>query len=94
MEEFKRFGLYERVFQCFPIMTGIKSTAVQGDRRKYAEVVAIRAYESLDVMTSNWAYLPRELLQALSSRIVNEVEDVSRVVYDITTKPPATMEWE
>jgi GMP synthase (glutamine-hydrolysing) len=94
VEEFKRFGLYERVFQCFPIMTGIKSTAVQGDRRKYAEVVAIRAYESLDVMTSNWAYLPRELLQALSSRIVNEVEDVSRVVYDITTKPPATMEWE
>lgn len=94
IEEFKRFGWYERVFQCFPVMTGVKSTAVKGDSRKYAEVVVLRAYESTDIMTSSWPYLPRELLQSISSRIVNEVPDVSRVVYDITTKPPATMEWE
>ena len=94
IEEFKRFGWYGRVFQCFPVMTGVKSTAVKGDSRKYAEVVVLRAYESTDIMTSSWPYLPRELLQSISSRIVNEVQDVSRVVYDITTKPPATMEWE
>ena len=94
IEEFKRFGWYEKVFQCFPIMTGVNSTAVKGDRRKYAEVVAIRAYESKDIMTSSWPYLPQKLMQSISSRIVNEVPDVSRVVYDITTKPPATMEWE
>lgn len=94
IREFKRFGWYEKVFQCFPVMTGIKSTAVKGDSRKYAEVVALRAYESKDVMSSNWPYLPQELLQSISSCIVNEVYGVSRVVYDITTKPPATMEWE
>jgi GMP synthase (glutamine-hydrolysing) len=94
VEEFKRFSWYEKVFQCFPVMTGVNSTAVKGDSRRYAEVVAVRAYESKDVMTSSWAYLPKELLQSISSRIVNEVPDVSRVVYDITTKPPATMEWE
>jgi len=94
IEEFKRFGWHERVFQCFPVMTGIKSTAVKGDSRKYAEAVVLRAYESTDIMTPSWPYLPRELLQSISSRIVNEVPDVSRVAYDITTKPPATMEWE
>lgn len=94
VEEFKKHGWYEKVFQCFPVMTGVKSTAVKGDSRNYAEVVAIRAYESKDIMTSSWPYLPQKLLQSISSRIVNEVPDVSRVVYDITTKPPATMEWE
>jgi GMP synthase (glutamine-hydrolysing) len=94
IDEFKRHGWYEKVFQCFPVLTGVKSTAVKGDSRRYAEVVAIRAYESKDIMTSSWPYLPKELLQSISSRIVNEVPDVSRVVYDITTKPPATMEWE
>jgi GMP synthase (glutamine-hydrolysing) len=94
IEEFNRYGWYEKVFQCFPVLTGVKSTAVKGDSRRYAEVVAIRAYESKDIMTSSWPYLPKELLQSISSRIVNEVPDVSRVVYDITTKPPATMEWE
>jgi GMP synthase (glutamine-hydrolysing) len=94
IEEFRRFGWYDKVFQCFPVMTGVNSTAVKGDGRKYAEVVALRAYESVDIMSSTWPYLPKELLQSISSRIVNEVDDVSRVVYDITTKPPATMEWE
>lgn len=94
LEEIKKAGFYEKVFQCFAVMTGAYSTAVKGDARVFAEVVGIRAYESVDVMTSHWAYLPYEVLQTISSRIVNEVPHVSRVVYDITTKPPATMEWE
>ena len=94
LEEIKKAGLYDKLFQCFALMTGAYSTAVKGDGRVFAEVVGIRAYESVDVMTSEWAYLPHEVLKRISSRIVNEVPDVSRVVYDITTKPPATMEWE
>jgi GMP synthase (glutamine-hydrolysing) len=94
VEEVKKAGLYEKVFQCFAIMSGAFSTAVKGDARAFAEVVAVRAYESKDIMTSQWAHLPYEVLQKISSRIVNEVPDVSRVVYDVTTKPPATMEWE
>lgn len=94
MEEIHQAGLYDSLFQCFALMTGAYSTAVKGDAREFSEVVAIRAYESTDVMTSQWAKLPYELLQRMSSRIVNEVPCVSRVVFDITTKPPATMEWE
>jgi GMP synthase (glutamine-hydrolysing) len=94
IEEVTKAGLYQKVFQCFAVMTGAFSTAVKGDARAFAEVVAVRAYESKDVMTSQWAQLPFEVLQKISSRIVNEVPNVSRVVYDITTKPPATMEWE
>lgn len=94
IEEITNAGLYEQVFQCFAVMTGAFSTAVKGDARVFAEVVGVRAYESMDVMTSQWAALPYDVLQKISSRIVNEVPHVSRVVYDITTKPPATMEWE
>lgn len=94
LEEIKNAGLYERIFQCFAVMTGAYSTAVKGDGRVFAEVVGVRAYESHDVMTSQWAHLPYDVLAKISSRIVNEVSNVSRVVYDITTKPPATMEWE
>lgn len=94
VEEMKTAGLYHNVFQCFAVMTGAYSTAVKGDSRVFAEVVAIRAYESADIMTSQWANIPYEVLAKISSRIVNEVPNVSRVVYDITTKPPATMEWE
>lgn len=94
VEEIKQAGLYENVFQCFAVMTGAYSTAVKGDGRVFAEVVAVRAYESHDIMTSQWAHIPYEVLAKISSRIVNEVSNVSRVVYDITTKPPATMEWE
>jgi GMP synthase (glutamine-hydrolysing) len=94
LEELKKTGWLDKVFQSFPIMTGIKSTAVKGDARVYGEVVGLRVYGSLDVMTASWSRLPYDLLQKISSRIVNEVEGISRVVYDITTKPPATMEWE
>jgi GMP synthase (glutamine-hydrolysing) len=94
LEVIKAAGWYERVFQSFPIMSGALSTAVKGDGRVYGEVVGLRIYDSSDIMTAGWTHLPYEVLQQISTRIVNEVPDVSRVVYDITTKPPATMEWE
>ncbi|NMC35804.1 glutamine-hydrolyzing GMP synthase [Candidatus Beckwithbacteria bacterium] len=94
LEIIKSSGWYNKIFQSFPIMTGTMSTAVKGDGRVYGEIVGLRVYDSNDIMTAGWAHLPYELLQKISSRIVNEVPDVSRVVYDITTKPPATMEWE
>jgi GMP synthase (glutamine-hydrolysing) len=94
LEEIKKAGLYEKIYMSFPIMTNTVSTSVKGDARQLLEVVALRVIESTDVMTTSWARLPYDLLQRISSRIVNEVPDVSRVVYDITTKPPATMEWE
>jgi len=94
LSELQSAGLYNQVFLSFPIMTGAFSTAVKGDGRQFGEVVAIRIVESKDIMTSNWAKIPYDILQRISSRIVNEVKGVSRVVYDITTKPPATMEWE
>ena len=94
VEEMKKAGLYEKVFECFAVMTGAYSTAVKGDGRVYAEVVAIRSYDSVDIMTADWSRIPDDILARMSSRIVNEVPDVSRVVYDITSKPPATMRWE
>jgi len=94
LEELGKAGVLNRVFQSFPVLTGALSTAVKGDGRAFGEVVALRIIESKDIMTSTWARLPYDLLQKMSSRIVNEVPGVSRVVYDITTKPPATMEWE
>jgi GMP synthase (glutamine-hydrolysing) len=94
LDEIHKSGIYKEVFQCFSIMTGAYSTAVKGDGRAFDEVVALRAYESKDIMTASWYRFDYDILQRISSRIVNEVPDVSRVVYDITTKPPATMEWE
>jgi GMP synthase (glutamine-hydrolysing) len=94
VDELKKFGWYDKIFQCWSVMTGMNSTAVKGDARAYAEVVAVRVVTTKDRMTADWAKLPYDLLATISSRIVNEVPDVSRVVYDITTKPPATMEWE
>lgn len=94
LEELEKANLLKSVFISFPVMTGAQSTAVKGDGRFFGEVVALRVVESRDVMTSKWSHLPYEVLQAISSRIVNEVPGISRVVYDITTKPPATMEWE
>ncbi len=94
LEEMRRSGWINKVFQSFPVLTDTKSTAVKGDGRFYGEVVALRVYGSVDIMTASWSRLPYSLLQTISSRIVNEVPGISRVVYDITTKPPATMEWE
>ena len=94
MEEIGKAGWLSKVFHSFPVMTGAMSTAVKGDGRFFGEVVALRVTISSDEMTCGWANLPYDVLQTISSRIVNEVPDVSRVVYDITTKPPATMEWE
>jgi len=94
VEEIRKAGLYSKVFLSFSIMTNTQSTAVKGDGRSFMEVVALRIVESKDVMTTTWARIPYDVLQNMSSRIVNEVPDVSRVVFDITTKPPATMEWE
>lgn len=94
LEELEKAGILNNVFQSFPVLTGAYSTAVKGDGRHFGEVVALRVVESKDIMTSKWSRLPYDVLQRISSRIVNEVLGVSRVVYDITTKPPATMEWE
>ncbi|MBI2074778.1 MAG: glutamine-hydrolyzing GMP synthase [Candidatus Levybacteria bacterium] len=94
LEELEKAGVLHQVFISFPVMTGAFSTAVKGDGRHFGEVVALRIIESKDIMTTTWSRLPYDLLQKISSRIVNEVMGISRVVYDITTKPPATMEWE
>lgn len=94
IEEIKKAGLYDRIWMAFAVFTGVKTTGVTGDERKYGELIAVRAIESKDTMTSDWVRLPYDVLAKISERIITEVFEVVRVVYDITTKPPATMEWE
>ncbi|MCG3203077.1 MAG: GMP synthase [glutamine-hydrolyzing] [Gammaproteobacteria bacterium] len=94
IEELRRQDLYDKVSQAFAVFLPVKSVGVTGDQRNYAHVIALRAVETVDFMTARWAHLPYELLDHLSRRIINEVAGISRVVYDISGKPPATIEWE
>jgi GMP synthase (glutamine-hydrolysing) len=94
IEELRRADLYDRVSQAFAVFLPVKSVGVVGDNRHYAHVIALRAVETVDFMTARWAHLPYDFLDHVCRRIVNEVRGISRVVYDITGKPPGTIEWE
>jgi len=93
-EEMRRSGWYDRVWQSFAVLLPVRTVGVMGDERTYERVIALRVVHSLDGMTADWVPLPSELLVTISNRIVNEVKGVNRVVYDISSKPPATIEWE
>ncbi|RLB25505.1 MAG: GMP synthase (glutamine-hydrolyzing), partial [Deltaproteobacteria bacterium] len=92
--EIKKSNHYKRLWQAFAILLPLKSVGIMGDKRTYEHIVVIRAVNSLDAMTADWARLPHTLLVRISNRIINEVRGVNRVVYDISSKPPSTIEWE
>jgi GMP synthase (glutamine-hydrolysing) len=94
IEEIKKAGIYNDIWQAFCVFLPIKTVGVMGDERTYENVIALRAVTSLDGMTANWARIPYEILEETSVRIINEVKGINRVVYDISTKPPSTIEWE
>jgi len=94
IEEIKKGGYYRKLWQSFAILLPLKTVGIMGDKRTYEHIVVVRAVTSLDAMTADWARLPHDLLAAISNRIINEVRGVNRVVYDISSKPPSTIEWE
>ena len=94
MEEMYSSGLYYNLWQAFGVFLPVKTVGVMGDERTYDNVIALRVVESQDAMTADWAHVPHELLAKISNRIINEVKGVNRVVLDISSKPPATIEWE
>ena len=94
VEEIKNAGFYKKVWQSFAVLLPIKSVGVMGDERTYEKCVVLRAVESTDGMTADWVHLPYEFMQKMSNDIINKVPGVNRVVYDISSKPPATIEWE
>ena len=93
-EEIQSAGLYDELWQAFAVLLPVQSVGVMGDERTYENAVAVRCVTSVDAMTADWARLPDDVLAAISSRIINEVKGINRVVYDISSKPPATIEWE
>ena len=94
VQEIQNAGLYEKVWQAFAVLLPVRSVGVMGDDRTYGYTIAVRVVESEDAMTADWVRLPASVLEAISARIVNEVTGVNRVVYDISSKPPSTIEWE
>jgi GMP synthase (glutamine-hydrolysing) len=94
IEELHRDGWYQKTSQAFAVFLPVKSVGVVGDARRYEYVIALRAVETIDFMTARWAHLPYDLLERVSNRIINEISGVSRVTYDVSSKPPATIEWE
>jgi GMP synthase (glutamine-hydrolysing) len=94
LDEIKQASIYDKVWQSFAVLLPVKTVGVMGDERTYENVLALRAVNSVDGMTADWARLPHELLARISNRIINEVKGINRVVYDISSKPPSTIEWE
>ena len=94
LEEVIRAGLYNELWQSFAVLPAIRSVGVQGDGRTYAYPIVVRAVTSEDAMTADWARLPYEVLERISSRVINEVTGINRVAYDVSSKPPSTIEWE
>jgi GMP synthase (glutamine-hydrolysing) len=92
--EIRAAGLYDKVWQSFCVLLPVRSVGVMGDERTYEEAIALRAVESTDGMTADWARIPYEVVARASTRIINEVRGVNRVVMDVSSKPPATIEWE